>query len=174
MIRWGTIGLVLLGTLGAGTFGYSLLQQTNIQGNINKAMEVINKSIVSTGGLVQQTSQALEPLYDTTKGLAGIQQREEQVVQHLTGMNKSLEVIGQSESGIVAGLDSLNQVTAATSGALTKMGQANASIYAASSTSSQQSGREAAIVAELNNLTRISIAQLREMNEKLSLLRKLP
>jgi septal ring factor EnvC (AmiA/AmiB activator) len=171
---WVSVGLILAGMLGAGTFGYSLLQQTALQGQINGAMQVINQSIDTTGQIVKQTSVTLDPLTETTQSLAEIQQQEEQVVQHIAAMNASLEWIAKSETGIITGLESLNQVTQSASMALYGMGQTNSSILQASSLSAQQGNQEAGQVAELNRLTQYSIVQLKEMNDKLYMLRQLP
>lgn len=174
MSRLVSIGLVLSGMLGGGTFGYSLMQQTSLQGQINEAMQVINQSIESTGVIVKKTSEALDPLNETTSSLAEIAQQEEQVVQHITAMNASLELIAKSETGIIAGLDSLNQVTQAASHALGGMSQMNAGIMQSSSLSARQGNQEAGQVGELNRLTQHSIAQMKDLNDKLYLLRQLP
>lgn len=173
-LRWASIGLVLSGMLGAGTFGYSLVQQTSLQSQINSAMQVINQSIETTGTIVKKTSETLDPLTETTTSLATIAQQEEQVVQHISAMNASLELIAKSETGIIAGLDSLNQVTQSASDALYGMSQVNGSISQASSMSARQGNQEAGQVGQLNGLTQNSIAQLKELNDKLYLLRQMP
>ncbi|WP_018131054.1 hypothetical protein [Effusibacillus pohliae] len=174
MGKWVTIGLILLGTAGGGTFGYSLLQQAAMQAKINKAMDVINQSIVTTGRLVQETSDTLQPLYETSNALSDIEQQQEQIVNNLAGMNDRLRSIGNSEQAIIAGLDSLNQVTQSASGALFSMSQVNSGILQASNVSAGQSGQEAGQVMQLNRLTQQSIAKLKELNDKLYPLRLLP
>lgn len=173
-VKWMSIGLFFAGALGAAVFGYSLVQQTKLQGNINAAMQVINQSMAATGQLVQETSETLEPLYDTTKALAGIEEKEEQVVKHIAAMNVSLTRVASSEEGIVSGLDSLNRVTLSASSELSGMTELNSGILQSSSLSAQQSSQEGNQVKQLNQLTHYSIEQLKQLNEKLYLLRKLP
>lgn len=171
---WLNVLLLLGGVLGAGTFGYSLVQQTAIQSQMNHTMMLINGSIVSTGAVVRQTSQTLQPLVETTQALATIEQQEEQTVTALHAMNQHLANTAVSEKGLITVLDALNHVTEGMSRHISNMEQVNNSLLSLGSQSVSQAQREAQQVGTLNSLTQTSITELRTINQKLYPLRVLP
>lgn len=171
---WVTGGLWLAGLVGVSVFGYSLTQQTAIQAQMNQTMLQIDAAIVTTGGLVDGTAKALQPLVATTKALKTIEQKEQATVSDLTSMNQHLADSAQTENGIVQGLDSLNQVAQGVNHDLSNMSQVNALLLESSISSAGQANLEAMKVGQLNGMTATSIAQLQQLNHKLSALRMLP
>ncbi|MGZ4163630.1 MAG: hypothetical protein ACXVDB_05310 [Tumebacillaceae bacterium] len=171
---WVNVLLLLGGVIGAGLFGYSLVQQTALQSRMNDTMALINRSIVSTGAVVKQTSQSLQPLVETTTALATIEQQEERTVTALNSMNAHLSKTAESEKGLITGLDNLNKVTSGVSSDITSMQGVNDSLLQLGGRSVSQAQQEAQQVGTLNQLTKTSIDQLRTLNQKLSPLRVLP
>lgn len=170
-ITWANIGLLLAGLVGAGMFGYSLVQQTALQSKMNDTMGLINDSIVTTGAVVQKTSQTLEPLVATTASLVKIEQQEQQTVGDLNAMNAHLSNTATSERGIITGLDALNKITGGVSTDLTSTSRVNDSLLDLSKGSVGQAERMAENVGTINSLTATSIDQLHELNQKLAPLR---
>jgi hypothetical protein len=166
--------LALSVATGGGLFGYSLMQQTELQGGMNDTMTLINRSIAATGQLVQETSVALDPLAATTAGLAQIEQREEQTVQHLNVMNEHLAKTADYERTIIHGLEALNGTTSGVGGRLDDMKRVVEALNRASGGIETQSTAEDRNVQQLNEMTQTSIDELRRLNDKLAPLRLLP
>jgi hypothetical protein len=155
-------------------FGYSLTRQTMIQKQMNETMAVINDSIQSTGNVIQQTSHALQPLYDTTEALAAVEQREERTVADLASMNAHLSQIGKTEQRIIQDLGRLNSISSDVSNLLSSLAATNQQLLGSGYTSILQASQEGNQIMTLNQMTRNSINQLKELNEKLAPLRLLP
>lgn len=173
-IRWGGVTLLTLGVIGLGVFGYSLTQQTAIQRQMNDTMAAINQSILTTGQVVAQTSTVLQPLDATTHALASIESSEQATTSNLASMNVSLRNTGRTEQQIITALDGLNRTTGQVSTDLTDMQSVGNQLYSVSETSLHQATQEANSVGSLNRMTDTSIAQLHQLNSKLSALRLLP
>jgi hypothetical protein len=166
--------LWLAGFLGAGLFGYSLYEQTQVQTQMNASMAVINQSIVSTRTVIHETQTVLDPLAATTAALAQIEQREQATVQHLAAMNAHLGATAEKETRIIAGLDSLNTYTDQAGSLLQKLAGTNQSLLQANQRSLASAQQEGSQVGTLNTLTTQTIAELRTLNRKLAPLRLLP
>jgi hypothetical protein len=166
--------LFFFGIAGLGAFGYSFAQQTMIQKQMNQTMSIINDSIVSTGNVTNQTSQALQPLYDTTQSLAAIEQKEETTVSYIASMNNHLRNVGNSEQMIIQSLIQSNSLSTDLSNHLSALSQTNNQLLAAGQSSLVQASQEANQLLSLNQLTSNTINQMQILNEKLAPLRLLP
>ena len=164
----------LTGWAGLGMFGYSLAQQTVLQGDINASMAVIRDSLAATGVVVGETSQTLDPLQATTLSLAEIEQQEQATADSLASMNGRLAAVAESEKGIIAGLKELNVSTVIVEGRLQAMGGVTGDLLRSGKTSGTQAATVAGQVTELNRLTAQTIAELKKLNDKLAPLRLLP
>jgi hypothetical protein len=173
-VRWRSVSLIVLGVIGIGLFGYSLTQQTAIQRQMNGTMAEINQSILTTGHVVAQTGVVLQPLDATTTALASIEKSEQATTASLAAMNSHLKNIGNTEQQIISNLDVLNGVTGQVKSTLVDMQSVGNQLYTFSDTSLQQATQEAAAVGDLNRMTDTSIAELHQLNSKLSALRLLP
>ncbi|ARU63298.1 hypothetical protein CBW65_21660 [Tumebacillus avium] len=165
---------LLLSLLGVGLFGYSFAQQTQVQGQINETMRLIDSSLAATGAVVAETSATLDPLSDTTRSLAQIGLQEEATVTQLAAMNGHLTDIATGERTIIDGLATLNTATQAADRELAAMTAVTRSILQAGVTAHAQAEQEADGVAALRRLTEISTAELQELNNRLAPLRLLP
>lgn len=164
----------LTGWVGLGMFGYSLAQQTVLQADINGAMAVISESLASTGAVVGETSQTLDPLQATTLSLAEIELQEQATADSLASMNRRLEAVAKSETGIIEGLKELNVATVIVENKLQAMGGVTGDLLQSGKTSGTQAATVADQVTELNRLTAETIAELKKLNDKLAPLRLLP
>ncbi|MCY0892192.1 MAG: hypothetical protein OWR52_01600 [Acidibacillus sp.] len=160
--------------LGVTLFGYSMTQQTAIQGQMDNTMLTINQALHQTAPLVTATSKALTPLVATTSALIAIEQREQQTVGSIIQMNEQLQTTGNTEQAIVVGLQQLYSVSAATSQSISAVARVNGGLLSQSQSSAVQAHTEADQVTQLNDQTGVAISQLSSLNHKLSLLKLLP
>lgn len=170
-MTWCYVGLALLGM---GMFGYSLTQQTNIQGQMNDTMAQLNRSIYDTNRIVNQTSVALNPLVKTTRSLANIEYAEQKTVSHLTSMNTALQTIGHNEQGIVNGLVQLTSTTLKVHSQLTSATSLNQAVQSNNSTAYSDATLEQQQVAALTALTPKTTTELATLNHRLAVLKLLP
>ncbi|KPV41980.1 hypothetical protein [Alicyclobacillus ferrooxydans] len=160
--------------VGIGLFGYTMTEQTSIQGQMNHSMTQLNGDLQATVPLVGKTAKALNPLTATTSALATIEIQEEKTVQNLALMNRHLQAIGASEQMILSGMNSVYSTTTAVSQNIGSVSRANGDILTASTTSASTATTEAGRLGALNQQTGAVISQLRQLNTKLAALKLVP
>ncbi|MCL6516259.1 hypothetical protein [Alicyclobacillus sp.] len=163
-----------IGLLGAGSFAYSLTQQSNLQTRMNQTMVEIGTSVLATSGLVQETGDALAPLGELTQTLQHMQASQSRTVTHLKAMNGRLEAIGQTEQQIIRDLDRLNAATDQVRQHLTQMAPVTAGLRDATGASAGQARQEAGSVAAMDQMTQQTVDGLHQLNQRFALLRALP
>ncbi len=169
-----SLTLVLFGTLGIASFGYSIAKQTAIQMQMNTTMRQIDNSIVATGALVSRTSGALTPLVATTVALEGVELHEKSTVNNLKSMNNYLRAIGLTEQNIIHGLDALNASTDGVTQELSSMQNLNHELQVANQSSVKQGRSESGQIENLNSMTQTSVSQMHRLNGKFAMLRVIP
>jgi uncharacterized protein (DUF3084 family) len=168
-ITWLLANLVLF-----ALFGWGTLEQISNQKQTNQLMGEVYNNIVLSYQLTKTTTDRLQPLPETAATIEQMNQKLDLTRKELTQMNQSLARVTVNEQKIITGLDRLNADTSVANDQLKSILEQNGQLVPLTRSLATQTDEENGLITALSRLTRTSIGELRELNEKLTILSVLP
>jgi hypothetical protein len=167
--------LIELGTLAAlAVVVYGLYNMTITQGQTNDVVDQVIQDMKVTRQLTIETNNELTPLSEATAKLAHLNELVNQVLPQLHAATQSLNDLADKETKIVSVVTALNSDTGAVVNDLKTVTDLNNTLLSLNTTSADGAYAELGKINNLNQLSDVSIAQLRELNKKFALLGSLP
>jgi hypothetical protein len=166
--------IFLVSVLALIVVGWGTYNQIKGQAETNKEMKRVALSVKKANELTGVTVQRLSPLSETAATLRTMNSGLTKTGSLLTEMNAGIGSVANSERTIIKNLTALNQTTSGVLDQLKNVSAGSGNLVSGTGKMGSQVQQEANSMGGLNGLTDESIAQLRKLNQKFSLLRALP
>ncbi|WP_047150768.1 hypothetical protein [Aneurinibacillus tyrosinisolvens] len=168
------IGVFLVSVLSLAVFGWGTYNQIKGQAETNKEMKKVAQNIKKADALTSITVQSLQPLEETAKTIQTMNGGLTTTARLLTEMNIGLGSVTKGEQVIIQNLTALNGTTNGVLSQLQAVSTGSGKLVGSTGKMQGQVQSESASMQGLNGLTDESIAEMRKLNKKFSLLRSLP
>jgi hypothetical protein len=168
------IGVFLVSILALAVFGWGTYSQIKGQAETNKEMKKVAQNIKKADALTAVTVQRLQPLSETAATLKTMNGGLSATASLLTKMNGGLGSVTKGEQVIIQNLTALNGTTNGVLAQLQAVSTGSGKMVGSTGKMHGQVQNELNSMRGLNSLTDESIAELRKLNKKFSLLRSLP
>ncbi|NGQ94288.1 hypothetical protein G3578_03750 [Brevibacillus sp. SYP-B805] len=166
--------LALISLFSLCTFGWGTYWQIAGQAETNQEMKQVARHIKEASALTAVTIDRMKPLQETAAMLGTMNGGLTATAQLLTEMNRGLASVTNSERLIVTNLTALNGSIASTGDALQQVSGINLQLAASTGSLRSQVESEHRLMARMNSLSDTSVAEMRNLNRKIAVLRALP